>query len=265
MKNPTFHNIKRVTRAGQQIPSNPVLHNKLAPSNPRFQDSPTIVRKNISKEEPSPSASSIINEITLAEFDIEILPESGDVDESQQVYELPGQYETRDQIPSTTIEFINDAEYAEELEENLEEPADSDEEYSPVKREKKRPSLVIFKQEARTKKNSTRSFKTSPVSPKKIRLTMSPLKEASPEPIEEYFKAIEDTDKGDLDEKGEKKIFQCAFENCSEAFARRQACKTHFHNHLALQTVENGLKCVYCQKTFKVASALERHERVHTG
>lgn len=223
------------------------------------------MRKNISKEEPSPSASSIIKEITLAEFDIEILPESGDVDESRQVYELPGQYETRDQIPSTTIEFINDAEYAEELEENLEEPADSDEEYSPVKREKKRPSLVIFKQEARTKKNSTRSFKTSPVSPKKIRLMMSPLKEASPEPIEEYFKAIEDTDKGDLDEKGEKKIFQCAFENCSEAFARRQACKTHFHNHLALQTVENGLKCVYCQKTFKVASALERHERVHTG
>lgn len=225
------------------------------------------MRRNISKEEPT--ASSSINEITLAEYDIEILPQSGDIDESQQMYELPGQYETNDQIQSTTIEFVNDAEYAEELEENLEEPADSDEEYKPVKREKKRPSLVVFKQTpARTKKNSkvpARVFKTSPMSPKKIKLATSPLKEATPEPIEEYFKAIEDTDTGDLDENGEKKIFQCAFENCSEAFARRQACKTHFYNHLASQTVENGMKCVYCQKTFKVASALERHERVHTG
>jgi uncharacterized Zn-finger protein len=70
---------------------------------------------------------------------------------------------------------------------------------------------------------------------------------------------------GDLDENGEKKIFQCAFEGCSERFARRQACKTHFYNHITTKDVNNGFTCQYCQKCFKVASSLQRHERIHTG
>lgn len=81
---------------------------------------------------------------------------------------------------------------------------------------------------------------------------------------ENYFKPVENVGDEDLDENGEKKIFQCAFENCVERFARRQACKTHFFNHLASKTITKGSKCEFCQKTFKVESALERHKRVHT-
>lgn len=80
---------------------------------------------------------------------------------------------------------------------------------------------------------------------------------------ENYFKIVEDCD--EFDENGEKKIFQCAFSKCEDKFARRQLCKTHFYNHLKAKTVSNGYTCSYCQKVFKVASACERHERVHTG
>lgn len=80
-----------------------------------------------------------------------------------------------------------------------------------------------------------------------------------------YFKAIEDVKNAELDSNGEKKIFQCAFENCIETFARRQACRTHYYNHITLRSIPSGFSCKYCQKTFKISSALQRHERIHSG
>lgn len=80
-----------------------------------------------------------------------------------------------------------------------------------------------------------------------------------------YCKAIEDVENAELDVNGEKKIFQCAFEDCEDKFARRQACKTHFYNHVTKQIVPSGFACKFCGKTFKVLSALQRHERVHSG
>lgn len=79
---------------------------------------------------------------------------------------------------------------------------------------------------------------------------------------ETYCNVINDEDNPELDENGEKKIFKCAFEKCNEAFSRRQQCKTHYYNHLA---TEANFSCKYCEKKFKTASALERHERVHTN
>lgn len=80
-----------------------------------------------------------------------------------------------------------------------------------------------------------------------------------------YFKAIDDVENAELDANGEKKIFQCAFEDCEEKFVRRQACRTHYYNHITKQSIPTGFTCKYCQKTFKIASALQRHERVHSG
>lgn len=77
-----------------------------------------------------------------------------------------------------------------------------------------------------------------------------------------YCRRIPDGDKIELDANGEKKIFQCSFADCEETFSRRQSCKTHYYNHLA---VDSQFSCKFCTKKFKVASALERHERVHTN
>lgn len=77
-----------------------------------------------------------------------------------------------------------------------------------------------------------------------------------------YCRMIAENEQTEMDENGEKKIFQCAFENCDEKFSRRQQCKTHFYNHFA---VDSQFSCKFCAKKFKVASALERHERVHTN
>ncbi|CRL06025.1 CLUMA_CG018904, isoform A [Clunio marinus] len=82
---------------------------------------------------------------------------------------------------------------------------------------------------------------------------------------EQYFKPIKNVEDQDIDEKGEKKIFQCNFENCTEAFARRQACKAHFFNHMKSKSSSINLECQHCKKKFKVQSSLERHERIHTG
>ncbi|KAG5667422.1 hypothetical protein PVAND_015402 [Polypedilum vanderplanki] len=79
---------------------------------------------------------------------------------------------------------------------------------------------------------------------------------------EYYFKNIGDDVEPELDENGEKKIFQCAFKDCKVAFSRRQQCKAHYYNHLA---VDSQFACQYCSKRFKVQSALERHERVHSN
>lgn len=79
---------------------------------------------------------------------------------------------------------------------------------------------------------------------------------------EYYFRVIDESEEPELDENNEKKIFQCAFENCKETFSRRQQCKTHYYNHLA---VDSNFSCKYCSKKFKVQSALERHERVHNN
>lgn len=82
-----------------------------------------------------------------------------------------------------------------------------------------------------------------------------------------YCTAIEDVDNAELDENGEKKIFQCTFQDCQEKFARRQNCKTHFYNHVTKMEIakNSGYACKYCAKTFKVQSAVQRHERIHSG
>lgn len=77
-----------------------------------------------------------------------------------------------------------------------------------------------------------------------------------------YCNILRDDENPELDENNEKKIFKCSFKGCSETFSRRQQCKTHFYNHLA---TDSNFTCKYCEKKFKVGSALERHERVHTN
>lgn len=79
---------------------------------------------------------------------------------------------------------------------------------------------------------------------------------------EYYFKVIDDSEEPEVDENNEKKIFQCAYQDCTETFSRRQQCKTHYYNHLA---VDSNFSCKFCSKKFKVQSALERHERIHTN
>lgn len=101
---------------------------------------------------------------------------------------------------------------------------------------------------------------------KKVLIPESVVKNQLPhqeQPDDFYFRTIESIDEHDLDDNGEIKIFQCAFPNCLERFARRQACKTHFFNHKAIENPK-GLDCQYCGKTFHLASSRERHERVHT-
>jgi len=76
-----------------------------------------------------------------------------------------------------------------------------------------------------------------------------------------YFKTVADNII-EHDENGERKIFQCSYDGCSDRFSRRQYCKTHFYQHIIAPKEGQKHDCQYCKKTFKVASALERHERV---
>lgn len=79
---------------------------------------------------------------------------------------------------------------------------------------------------------------------------------------ETYFKIIENSEHQTLDKNGEKKIFACVYQDCNESFARRQMCKTHYFNHFA---TNSNYCCKHCSKKFRVQSALERHERIHSN
>lgn len=236
---PVLRQSGRITSPNKSSPGKPVLLNKLASSNQRFESSPTVRRKQKQDE-------SSLNEILLGNFEIQFLSPTGDVDDIEHVYQVEGLAE------NTEVEIIDEAQLPEENEE-FEEIAESEEEYKPPA-PKKKLSFV--------KKINTRRKQILVTKPEKKEASLL-VKNSPNEFVEDhYFEAIENVDDQDLDENGEKKIFQCAFENCIRRFARRQACKTHFYNHLASQSVPNGYKCKSCQKTFKVLSALERHERV---
>lgn len=102
----------------------------------------------------------------------------------------------------------------------------------------------------------------------------------SPEKKYEFYNVVEDEDEvndqdrkktpqvyyhtvpeaeADLNENGEKQIFQCA--KCPMRFSTRQACKAHFSEHETM----HGLECNFCKKLFRTNSALTRHVRSHTN
>lgn len=76
---------------------------------------------------------------------------------------------------------------------------------------------------------------------------------------ESYYKKVDETGDVEIDEAGEKKIFQCAV--CPMKFTRRQNCKTHYYTHT---TPNSPFTCEFCSKGFKSNSAMERHRRVCT-
>lgn len=233
----------RLTRS-RQIPDNLILLNKCAPSNQRFDNVPKVVRRQSSPKKSIIAPETETNTIVVEGYEIEILTQ--DENETPQAFEFSKISEdTPFEIAQETVLFAD--------ENMIEEVSGSDEDY--------RPSLekvpTFTKQKPRKKQKISKS--SSKRAEKEVFHNEQPAETAD----DHYFKAMDDSD--DLDENGEKKIFQCAFEGCNESFARRQACKTHFYNHLASKTVTNGYNCQFCQKTFKVQSALERHERVHTG
>lgn len=225
---------KRISSPPKLSPDEkPKLLNKLPASNQRFETTPTIRRKQEKDD--------VINEILLGNFEIQFLTPSGEVDETQQVLQVESIED------STEIEIISESQVPEEIEQ-LSAVVESDEDYKPFEVKKKSPAV----KQSKNKRKRVSVVKSEKKSANEVLI----------ESEDQYFVALEDVDDQDLDENGEKKIFQCAYEQCSERFARRQACKTHFYNHLASQAVPNGYKCKFCQKTFKVSSALERHERV---
>lgn len=238
---------KKNNHTSQNVPESPRLLNK-CPSPQKFPSTATIRRKN-QRIKPAKNPDNEEAVVVLGDYEIEIISPD-EVDE--QLAKINS---------NTEIEFISEVEYIDENTELQDFKKKSDEQLkiaeSSNKNKKKSP---------RGKRPSETSKETKAKSSKKSPETV-PVKTDSPlEPAEDnYFKTIDDVDDEDLDENGEKKIFQCAFEDCTKKFARRQACKTHYYNHLVSRALPKGYKCTYCQKTFKVGSALERHERIHTG
>lgn len=227
----------------------PVLLNKLAPSNQRFEDSRGVKRRR--KETQSEP---VADEIVVGNYEIQFVDHEGkSLDETQQVYQVEKVADDE-----THIEIIEETQFTEvdEEQQEEEESAQSDEEYKPPTKNLRRNKLNVVEKPLVVKKKRKSATSTASTPLVKKDVTANALED-------NYFVAI-DADEKDLDENGEKKIFQCSFENCTERFARRQACKTHFYNHLTTKAVTNGFTCQFCQKCFKVASALERHERVHT-
>lgn len=74
-----------------------------------------------------------------------------------------------------------------------------------------------------------------------------------------YYKKVDETGDVEVDEAGEKKIFQCSL--CPLKFTRRQNCKTHYYTHT---TSNSPFTCEFCSKGFKSNSAMERHRRAST-
>jgi hypothetical protein len=164
-------------------------------------------------------------------------------------------------IEISEIQMVDNGEYEIRI---LQTDADGNEEVQLVEIEKSEaaPQYEIISEEIQEVKEEQ---------PKKIpkKNSQSPEKKPAAEPAKPlqdpapsyYYKPIDKSKEPELDENNEKKIFQCAFNDCTETFTRRQQCKTHYHNHLA---VDSNYSCKYCSKRFKVQSALERHERTHT-
>lgn len=63
----------------------------------------------------------------------------------------------------------------------------------------------------------------------------------------------------ELDENGEKKIFDCKL--CPLSFTRR----IQLSRHASVHENRQGLSCDFCRKWFPSKSSLNRHFRIHTG
>ena len=190
--------------------------------------------------------------------------------------------EVKDEIPIeiSELQMVDNGEYEIRI---LQTDAEGNEEVQLVEIEKSenQPQFAIISENAIVEE----IHEIIEEVPKKVQMKKPPKKETikrnskpAPEPVklepekssqvvqdpatEYYFKVIDDSEEPELDENNEKKIFQCAYEDCKEFFSRRQQCKTHYYNHLA---VDSNFNCKYCSKKFKVQSALERHERVHNN
>lgn len=193
-KQPLVRHSKRNSSPSKQIPDNPVVLNKLAPTRQRFQKNPVLRRKKEEKVE-----GQIINEFVLGNYEIEFVTQTGDVHETQQVYHV--------EKITEDIGFADEVHATEEIIEPIEEASSSDEDYKPPKPKKK---LIQLSHVGTKSKKPILKEKSLPQA-----LRADPL----PEPADDnYFKAIDDVDDLDLDENGEKKIFQCAFEKCKERF-----------------------------------------------
>lgn len=236
----------RITRSDHRLelktrrfPENPIVLNKCAPSNSnqRFQGAPEVVRRRHQKREPSPAKNLYEIKFLLPMQEEEEIHKVQEEEETLEVLEFSKISDTNFEITEENVLFPD--------ENLLEEASGSDDDYKPPI--EKKPFLVTRK---RRKKNQT-SKNSNKTSVNKI-VVREPVAESTED---QYFNTIDDSE--DLDENGEKKIFRCAFDGCLESFARRQACKTHFYNHLASKTVTNGYNCQFCQKTFKVASGNE--------
>lgn len=200
---------------------------------------PTLRRKRKADEIESeiPIEISEVQMVDNGEYEIRILQTDAEGNEEVQLVEI----EKSESQPQ--FEIISENTIVEEIHELIEE--------IPKKVEKKKSP---------EKKTSKKISKPSP-EPKKSEPEKSSQIVQDPA-TEYYFKVIDESEEPEVDENNEKKIFQCAYEDCKETFSRRQQCKTHYYNHLA---VDSNYSCKYCSKKFKVQSALERHERVHNN
>lgn len=228
----------RSTRSTRQSKS-PILLNKTIAVNQQFQGIPTLRRRDQSEQ--------IHEQIVMGNYEIEFLTENED--DEQLVSK------SNEDVEVEILGFVSiDEENVVQEEKEAEADSDADEDYVPEKKVVKRKP-VVFKSRTLLKQDK---IIYKPV--------IVEVRQEALETTEDlYFKTLLDVDTADLDEKMEKKIFQCAFDGCTETFARRQACKTHFFNHKATSYIQKGFSCKFCQKAFHVASAVERHERVHTG
>ncbi|CAG9812369.1 unnamed protein product [Chironomus riparius] len=182
-------------------------------------------------------------------------------------------------IEISEVQMVDNGEYEIRI---LQTDAEGNEELQLVEIEKfeKHPQIEIIPENAIVEFHEviedvleTVEKKKSPAKKKAKKISKPVSEPENPEPAkspqvvqdpatEYYFKIIDESDEPEVDENNEKKIFQCAYKDCKEAFSRRQQCKTHYYNHLA---VDSNYSCKHCSKKFKVQSALERHERVHNN
>ncbi|XP_070508763.1 zinc finger protein pita-like [Chironomus tepperi] len=219
----------------------PVIILNKCPQNASQSNSvPTLRRKRKADdmEAEVPIEISEVQMVDNGEYEIRILQTDAEGNEEVQLVEID---KSQNQ---PQFEIISEDAIVEEIHELIEDiPKKVDKKKSPEKKAVQKPQ------------------KSSP-EPKKSEPEKSSTAVVQDPATEYYFKVIDESEEPEVDENNEKKIFQCAYEDCKDTFSRRQQCKTHYYNHLA---VDSNYSCKYCSKKFKVQSALERHERVHNN
>lgn len=186
---------KRISTPYKQIHEKPIVLNKLARSNQNFETSPAIKRKKKNELDDT----DIVCETVLGNYEIEFIDEthSGDVDDTQQIYQVDAE-----------IEFVDDDQFT-MGNENVDK-SESENEKKPLKN---------MKSAGKRQMSSRKRNKAATV----VKTENAPLQTTDKDVTNEvnddyYFKTVDDV--SDLDENGEKKIFKCAL--CDEKFVRRQ-------------------------------------------